>query len=170
MTVFDVSKVSIKKIREGYEIAEKILLDDELYRMIAIQKKFTYTQDRPEDVALKLRQEMLKFVHGFRAPFQIKEYFENNPNVIGATTFGESIIYTNVNGASRKSVVTFIGNGGHETGHAIGYKHGSDWQQYNFKGRMMCRILLEFEDKNLSVPNTLARLVVELAKTKGLIK
>lgn len=170
MTVFDVSKVTNKKIREGYQIAEKMLLDDELYRMVATQKKFTYTKDHPEQVASNLRSEMLKFVHGFRDPFLIKEYFEKNPGVIGATTFGESIIYVNINGVNKKSTLLFIGNGGHETGHAIGYGHGSDWQQFNWKGRMMCRALLEFADKRLSVPNSMDRLVIELARTRGLIK
>jgi hypothetical protein len=166
MKLFNLELVTNSKIREGYEIAEKVLLDDELTRRLAIQSEFTYTIDTPFAVAFNLRETVKRISENEHLRIVVGEYWYRNASVIGKTE--DNKFFVNLTGTNRKSIRTFIGNGGHEFGHhPMGYGHGSNWQQDSWKGRMMCRMLGEFADKNKSVPNTIARLVVEMAKDKG---
>lgn len=169
MKIFNLDSVKNNKIKEGYLIAEAVLLDDEFTRLLAVQNEFTYTIDTAFMVAFNLRETVKRICNDPHLRIKVNEYYYKNSSVIGKTDASKEV-YVNINGVSRKPVTTFIGNGGHEFGHfPMGYGHGSNWQQDSKWGRIMCAARGEFASKNLSVPNTMARLIVEMAKTKGLI-
>ena len=162
MKIFNTDLLTFSKIREGYQIAEKILLDDEFTRILALQN-FTYTKDKGFMVALSLRDSVARIKANQALAINIEEYYYKNSNVIGMTK-GGSTIFVNRNGINSKPLKTFIGNALHEFGHhPMGYSHGSNFPPGSWKGRL----LGDFANKNLSVSHTLDRLGLAFAKTKG---
>lgn len=153
-------KTTIKNARRGYEIAQDVLHSSEFHERILDVVKFTYTKDHPSEVYIKLKNALL-----LNYVIPVNDYRYRSQRVIATTFKGDPGIYVNTNGADKRDVSVYLANACHEVAHVpLGYGHGSNFPPGSWRGRLIG----DWEDKNLSVPHTLARIGVEIAIKKGL--
>lgn len=158
-----------KKIIDAYSIAGEILEGSEILNRIKDQVKFTYTTKNPQYVADDLLAIQNQLKEGWMQKIPVQHYWYKNPNVVGMTD-SRRIIFINTNGLGYRTVKDYIRNAAHETGHyPLGYGHGSNWTQDTFKGRAMCKLYGDKENKNHSVPYILEEIVLKIAIEKGLV-
>lgn len=161
--IFDVVHRN-KNVQDGYKIASEIILSQDFMERLIDVAALTYTSSSPVRVAHTLD---IWLSRNFVVP--VVEYYDKGSAI--ATVFSDRPGVINVNnyGVNSRSKLTFLSNGAHELGHIIGYGHGSNWTQDTWKGRMMCRLMGDKENKEFSVPYVFARIASQLAKEKWLL-
>lgn len=149
------------KVIQGYNLASMAMSTGLFLNKLSAIKKFTYTSADGKVVANYLSDYLCGPVT------QVDEYLYKSKSVKGTTFKGDPKIYVNSYNFGRFSAIDYLRNGGHEVGHKLGFGHGSNWTQDNWKGRLMCKINGDSEDKNLSVPFVMEILCLEVCREKG---
>lgn len=162
--IFEIEVLN-KKVTNGYEIAGEILAGREIIDELWKIRTFTYSLESGRYVANKLADRF----HPQGKPVLVQEYYYESKSVVGTTFSDKPGIFVNRYNFHRFPLSQYIRNGAHEVAHHIGFGHGSNWTQDNWKGRMMCKLKGDVEDKNLSVPYVLEEIVIKLAKKRGLL-
>jgi hypothetical protein len=168
--IFDI-QYKDQKVVDGYSIADEVLRSDEIIERIQDLVELTYTKHSPIDVSMGLQYHRKNILLNLAPKIAVKSYYYRSPSVI-ATTYPSvpRTIFVNSRNIPSFPLQTYIENAAHEFGHVpMGYGHGSNWTQDTWKGRMMCRLSGDKEDKSKSVPRVLEKIVIDIAKQKGLI-
>lgn len=168
--IFDIKHTS-KKVQDAYSIAAEVLTGGDIVDRLMDIRTLTYTSKTPRDVICDLLFHTDSIVSGLTPKIPVLNYYSRSNSVI-ATTFSDKFgIFVNDKHVNSRSSATYIRNGAHEFGHLpMGYGHGSNWTRDTWKGRAMCRILGDKEDKNMSVSYILEEVVLQIAKEKRMVR
>lgn len=145
--------VGIKSVFIGYKIAQQVINNPKFIDEILSFEKFTYTNQTPQDVAIKLTS----IVASPKFEIAVNPFYYRNSSVV-AMTQGDGTININTNGIYSRSSEDFIKNALHELAHyPLGYGHGS-----NFPNGIRSKLLGDFSDKELSVPYVFAKIGLKI--------
>lgn len=157
------------KVQEGYAIAGEILASGEFFDRLTDVSKFTYTKmDQAEVVGMVMAQQE-GIITGLTPKIPVKQEYIND-SAIARVYSNRPGIWVNDKFTRSSNLKTYIENGAHESMHIFGLGHGSNFLPTSLKGRVMMKVLLEFEDKYQSVPLMVQKIVSQIAKERRLIK